>query len=665
MTHPNPTQTLSSRDDERYRGDAILAGMSHTALRIVPAVLEFNADGTPVSPTYDDVYHSASGGRGPWGQVEDVFLRGNGLSGNTARWRGRRHFTILETGFGLGLNFIATAQAWLNDAARGEWLHFVSVEKQPFSMDDMREAWRPLATDAVRPLVAELIAQWPLLTPGLHRIDIAQGRIRLTLCLGDAESLLPKLSLAADAIYLDGFAPRKNPDLWSARIFASLARLTAKDATVATWSASSTVRDGLGAAGFAVKRERGYGGKRHQLNGVFTGYVRPPSFVPAELRAIVIGAGLAGCGVTHALARRGWTVTLIDRQRTPAQEASGNLAGTFHPVMSRDDNLLARLTRNAFLNNLRAWQALSTHQPLTWDVCGALQLPSERRRGAGLPPVDDWPAELVRAVTMDEACQLTGAPLKDGGLWFSQGGWLNPASLCAAQLADAASQHSAHLVRIFASEVTRCEYSQGEWSALNAAETTLARAPVIIFANALDAAALLPRHALPLTAVRGQLTHLPADALPDLKACVCGNGYLLPSLAGQIVSGATYGPADTATDTRAEDHADNLRRVREIVSTSLSALDPAALAGRAALRAVTPDRLPLIGALPDPDAKSQTPSRTRRLSGAFCALGFASRGILWGTLAGEVIAAQLEGEPAPIEKDLLAAIDPARNLKAP
>lgn len=627
------------------------------APRIVPATLAFNADGTPVSLAFDDVYHSASGERGPLGQAEEVFLRGNGLIGPEARWRGRRHFTILETGFGLGLNFIATAKAWLAEPARGEWLHFVSVEKHPFTREDLGAAWQRLVTDdRVRPLADALIAQWPLLTPGLHHLVFAEGRIRLTLALGEAESVLPKLSLAADAIYLDGFAPKKNPDLWSPRIFASLAKLAAKSATVATWSASAAVREGLGAVGFTMNREPGYAGKRHQVNGVFTGYVRPPSFVPAERHAIVIGAGLAGCGVTHALTQRGWRVTLIDRQPDIAREASGNLAGTFHPMMSRDDNLLARLTRHAFLNNLRAWHALHAAYPFVWHTSGALQLPSERRKGAGLPPVEDWPADLVTAVDPAQAASLTGVALKDGGLWFPQGGWLQPASLCAAQLAASGGA----VTRIFAKSVGHCEYSQSGWRALSETGEEIAQAPVLLLANALDAARLLPRHALPLKAVRGQLTHLPAATLPQLQACVCGNGYLLPALEGQIVSGATYGPGDIATDLRTADHADNLRRVAEIVTADLSALEAASLPGRASVRCVTPDRLPLIGALPDPATSTQTPSRTRRLPGLYCATGFASRGILWGTLAGEIIAAQLEGEPLPVERDLLAAVDPAR-----
>lgn len=639
--------------------------MSLTASRIVPATLGFNADGTPVSPQFNDVYHSKSGDHGPWGQAEEVFLRGNGLIGQKARWSDLPHFTVLETGFGAGLNFIATARAWLDDTCRSRHLHYVSVEKHPLLLPDLRKLWTTLMETAptqhsghgtLGALVEALIAQWPLPTPGIHRLQFEQGRIRLTLALGDAEAVLPRLSLRAHAIYLDGFSPRRNPDLWSPRIFAALARVSAPNATFATWSASSRVRAGLIDAGFEVTREQGYGGKRHRTTGRYAGFVRPSAINPGERHAIVIGAGLAGCGVTHSLAQRGWRITLIDRRTGPAQEASGNLAGVFHPVMSRDDNLLARLSRNAFINNLNAWRSLAATHPFRWATPGALQLPSGRRRGAGLPPVDDWPDGLVTTVDAATACALTGAALNHGGLWFPQGGWLQPASLCAAQLAASGTQ----LTRIFGTNICRCEYSQGEWRVIGDDGSPAAQAPVLILANALDAARMLPQHRLRLKAVRGQLSYLPASAIADLKACLCGNGYLLPAVEGSIVSGATYGPDDTAIELREADHADNLRRISEIVDIDLSTLATSTLTGRASIRCVTPDRLPLIGPLPDPEAKSQTPSRTKRLPGLYCATGFASRGILWGTLAGEIIAAQLEGEPMLIEKDLLAAVDPAR-----
>ncbi|MDH5210882.1 MAG: tRNA (5-methylaminomethyl-2-thiouridine)(34)-methyltransferase MnmD, partial [Betaproteobacteria bacterium] len=190
---------------------------------LVPARLAFNAEGTPYSREFDDLYHSADGGAA---QAHHVFLGGNGLP---ERWRGARRFTILETGFGFGLSFLATWDAWREDAARPARLHYVSVEKHPFTTQDLAVLHAPHAEFAA--LSEELRSAWPLLVPGLHRLEFENGRVVLTLAFGDAAALVPQLRLAADAIYLDGFAPAKNPDLWSSELLKSVARLAAPGAT--------------------------------------------------------------------------------------------------------------------------------------------------------------------------------------------------------------------------------------------------------------------------------------------------------------------------------------------------------------------------------------------------------------------------------------------------
>ena len=229
---------------------------------IVAAEPGFATDGTPYSAAFDDVYHSASGGLD---QSRHVFLAGNDLLGENARWHGRDGYTILETGFGLGLNFLATWQAWRNDPQRPGRLHFISVEKHPFRGEDLRSLharWPELAE-----LSAALTAAWPMLAPGLHQLRFDAGRVRLTLGFGDAIALLPKLSLAADALYLDGFAPVKNPDMWSGAVANALAALAAPDATLATWTVLEDVMARLAAAGFALEKRPGFGTKRYMLAG--------------------------------------------------------------------------------------------------------------------------------------------------------------------------------------------------------------------------------------------------------------------------------------------------------------------------------------------------------------------------------------------------------------
>ena len=226
-----------------------------------PARLTFAADGTPFSPDYDDVYHSAAGAHA---QAKHVFLAGNGLPD---RWAGCAQFVIVETGFGLGLNFLATWLAWRDDPQRCRTLHFISLEKHPLAAADLARvhvAWPELAT-----LADELGRSWPALEAGAHELEFDGGRVRLTLHFGDAVTLLPTLAARADAFYLDGFSPAKNPELWSPALCSALARLAVSGATLATWSVAGSVRRALAAAGFEVTRRPGFAGKRQMLIGRF------------------------------------------------------------------------------------------------------------------------------------------------------------------------------------------------------------------------------------------------------------------------------------------------------------------------------------------------------------------------------------------------------------
>jgi tRNA 5-methylaminomethyl-2-thiouridine biosynthesis bifunctional protein len=303
---------------------------------ILPAELSFAADGTPFSPAYGDIYHASAGGLA---QARHVFLAGNGLP---RRWRDSARFVILETGFGLGLNFLATLQAWREHPGRR--LHYVAVEKHPLRRADLENVlarWPELA-----PLAAELLAQWPLPLAGLHRLDF--GDATLTLGFGDAAHLLPQLTLAADAIYLDGFAPDRNPDLWSDDIVAQLRRLAAPGATLASWTVAGEVRRRLAAAGFATERRPGFADKREMLAASLPGAASPsPTFV--RRRIAVIGAGIAGAATAQALAARGHEVIVIDKGSQAAIGASGNHAGVFRPLPSLDEGRLARLLQAGFL----------------------------------------------------------------------------------------------------------------------------------------------------------------------------------------------------------------------------------------------------------------------------------------------------------------------------
>src|SRR5690606_24331682 len=349
---------------------------------IVPARLEHTPDGVLYSSAFDDVYHSPEDALG---QARHVFVAGNGLP---ERWQRRERFTIVETGFGAGLNFLATWAAWRDDPQRCARLHFVSCERHPFRREDLaliHAHWPAFATQA-----AELQAQWPVLAPGLHRLNLDGGRVTLTLFLGNAADGLAQVVARADAFYLDGFAPAKNPDLWSARIFHLLARLAAPGATLASWSVAGSVREGLRRAGFELDKVRGFGGKWQMLRG---GLARSasddaPPDGPTAGHALVIGAGIAGCTLAERLTERGWRIDLVDAAAAPGQGASGNLAGVLRPLPSLDDNRMSRLTRAGSLYGWRNIANLAARGfPVRADACGVLHLARDAAQEAKMRAV--------------------------------------------------------------------------------------------------------------------------------------------------------------------------------------------------------------------------------------------------------------------------------------
>ncbi|MFO7541394.1 MAG: bifunctional tRNA (5-methylaminomethyl-2-thiouridine)(34)-methyltransferase MnmD/FAD-dependent 5-carboxymethylaminomethyl-2-thiouridine(34) oxidoreductase MnmC [Thiobacillus sp.] len=598
---------------------------------IVPAALEFR-EGVPYSTLYGDIYHSADGGIG---QARHVFLQGCGLP---QAWSDRAVFVILETGFGTGLNFLATWAAWREDPRRAARLHFLSVEKHPFKLEDMARLHAQWPEFAARS--GELLANWPVLTPGFHRMALDGGRVQLTLILGDAIDCLPQVQAGVDAFYLDGFAPDCNTDMWRPELLQQLARLARPGAMAATYTMAGAVREALGQAGFVCEKRKGFGRKRHCLSARFAGESRSvePSY---PQHVAIVGAGVAGAALAHALAQRGVAVTVLERAAEPGLGASGNPLGIFRPLISRDDNRTSRLTRAAFLHDLRAWPALG--EGVEWSRCGVLHLARDadaalklQRALADTVP----PADYARWVDLDEARALANWPVATPGVWYPTAGWVVPGSLCRVWLDHAAIQLRTNCA------VARVQAHSTGWQVLGVDGTVRVEADVVVLANARDAQALAPDQNWPLHTVRGQITQLPAGSLPEIQRVISREGYVAPGVVQPLV-GATYEHDDDDTAPRAASDRVNLARLEAILPGAAERGAAAVVSGRASLRATLPDRLPMVGAVGGH-------------AGLYVAAGYASRGIVWAGLLAEALADQMTGQPWPLELELMRAINPAR-----
>ncbi len=607
---------------------------------VISAIPAFRGDGTLYSEQFDDVYASSGGSLE---QAQHVFLGGNGLP---ERWQSRASFVIVETGFGAGLNFLATWRLWKQTAPAGARLHFISVEKHPFRAADLRRIHTEIPE--ILPLARELHDRWPVLLPGFHRLHFDGGRVNLTLLFGDAAAMLGQLDATVDAFFLDGFAPARNPVMWAQPVFGELARLAGAGATLATYTVAGAVRDGLGAAGFLVEKRPGFAGKREMLAGRYAGGANAGSPV-ADRRAIVIGAGLAGSACAQRLAERGWAVRIIESHRTPAQEASGNPAGLIRPVLSLDWNSHSRFTTAGFLYALRHHGALDAggHAVVAGEG-GVLQVARDAARFAKQQRIVEefaLPQEILRTLDAGDGSDLAGTPVAGPGWWFPQAAWASPESMCKANLAMGGSRLSA----TYGVAAAKIECREGEWQVLDAGGRLIAHAPVLVLANAHAATRFDCAQWLPLRAVRGQISFVPERAYHPLRIAVCREGYVTPSIAGVHCLGASFNEGMADTNERIEDHQANLQRLDKMLPGFANGVDAGTLRGRVAFRTMAPDRLPVLGGLGRP--------------GLYALLGLGSRGMTWSALAAELLASRISGDPLPLERNLVAALAPERFRK--
>ncbi|MBH2907784.1 bifunctional tRNA (5-methylaminomethyl-2-thiouridine)(34)-methyltransferase MnmD/FAD-dependent 5-carboxymethylaminomethyl-2-thiouridine(34) oxidoreductase MnmC [Serratia marcescens] len=661
--------------------------MNHAPIQT--ATLTWNEQGTPVSKQFDDVYFSNQDGLE---ETRYVFLHGNRLPQRFAT-HPRPLLVVAETGFGTGLNFLTLWQAFAGfrqaepDAAL-QRLHFISFEKFPLQQADLAAAharWPELA-----PYADELRAQWPLPLPGCHRLLLAEGRITLDLWFGDVNELLPqfdaRMNNQVDAWFLDGFAPAKNPDMWTEQLFAAMARFARPEGSFATFTAAGFVRRGLQQAGFQVNRCKGFGQKREMLAGCLPAdaqptphpapwYRRPAADNTADIA--LIGGGVASALTALALLRRGATVTLYCADEQPAEGASGNRQGAIYPLLNGSGDSLESFFSAAFPFARRQYDAL-LQQGVAFDHqwCGVSQLAYDEKSGAKIANMlkTDWPPALAAAADRETLSELCGVDTGFGGITYPLGGWLCPAELTRGAIALAQRQG---LVCRYRHDALALAREENGWR-IDFAHGESRRHATVILANGHRLAELAPTQALPLYAVRGQVSHIPTSpSLGQLKQVLCYDGYLTPVNAnnGQHCIGASYQRGDTATDYREQEQQENRERLLRCLPEQAGPqqVDVSAHQARCGVRSATRDHLPMVGALPDYQATvTQYQDLQRRnqrgeivadapaYPGLFAIGGLGSRGLCSAPLAAEILAAQLFGEPLPGDTRLLAALNPNR-----
>ena len=642
------------------------------------AQIDWDEHGNPRSRDFSDVYFSTESGLD---ETRHVFRVQNDLHRRFTELPAGGRLIIGETGFGTGLNFLCAWQLFDECAPVDARLHFVSVEKYPLSHADLQRAlvlWPELSR-----LAQPLLEQYVAIHEGFQRLVFDNGRVTLTLLIGDALQMLPQLDGQIDAWFLDGFAPAKNPEMWTPELFAELARLSAPTTTIGTFTSTGWVRRSLNAAGFKMKRVPGIGHKWEVLRGVFIAwpldvasapaakpwFARPPR-VAGERKALVIGAGLAGCATAESLAQRGWQVSLLERHAAPAQEASGNPQGVLYLKLSAHGTALSQLILSGFGHTRRLLERLQ--RGVDWEACGVLQLTFDDKEAQRQKQLTEaFPESLLRLLDQPAAEAQSGIALESGGLFYPEGGWVHPPALCHAQSEHPNIQLIAHQQAL---ELRRVDDQWQVWSD----EQLIDSAPVVVLAGAADIKQFSQSADLPLKRIRGQITRLPqTPASMGLRSVVCAEGYVAPARLGEHTLGASFDFNSVDLTPSLADHVGNLELLQEIskdLAARLAAADlpPEQLQGRAAFRCTSPDYLPIVGPLADRDAFVQAYAALGKdarqvpdiacpwLEGLYVNSGHGSRGLITAPLSAELIAAWLDNEPLPLPRSVTEACHPNR-----
>jgi tRNA 5-methylaminomethyl-2-thiouridine biosynthesis bifunctional protein len=616
--------------------------------------LSFKPDGTPVSTRHDDIYFTAGDGLE---EARAVFLKGMGLP---ERWTGQDRFVILETGFGTGLNFLAAWDLWRrhrpSPTARLIW---ISLEGYPMTRQDAARALAPF--EEVGPLAEQLLAVWPNRARGVQARTFAEEGVRLILTEDEALPALEGLRCRADAVALDGFAPARNADLWSPAVLGAIAARTAPGAPLATFTVASAVRKGLAEAGFTAEKRPGHGRKRDRLEAIRHASPQPladPLGLDQALtgrnpgRVAIIGAGLAGASVASAFLARGVVPHVFESASAPATKASGNRLGLAMPRLDGADGPMARALVEAWMAADHVYSRLGDTilRPVRVD----LRSKTDTNGHKFSQLLADPPIEGLEP--LDPADPEAGLVLP--------GYVVRPEALVRHMLRRAEVQTGAGIDRL--------EQGKGGWRLVGEAGTCLFEADTVILAGGAELIARFGLDWLPMTGRFGQVESFSQADSGPVRAVTSGD-YLI-EMEGETLFGASFSAHDPGDPLIARD-ADRSRNLG-----ALAALDPptwtrakqATLTSRVGVRATLPDRMAVIGPVPDAPAylkafegleKGQTPNASAPvLSGLYICGGFGARGLLWGPYAGDLAASEAFGEPVAASLSARSALAPARFL---
>jgi len=659
-----------------------------------PADIEWS-DGLPFSREFNDVYFSV---HGALEESTHVFISGNHLLKD---WQEKKQdiFTIVELGFGSGLNFLNTAKHWQLREKRhnsGARLHYVSIEKRPFLKKDLEKTfslWPELAD-----IASLLIQNYPSSTYGKHQLIFESLQITLTLLFMPIEVALEDLiaesdskfpSLKIDHWYLDGFAPSKNESMWGLSVAKKIANLSKPSTRLATYSVAASVKNPLKEVGFRITKRKGFAKKREMLTATFGSeaysnsgskfinikYEKPWFNIKTpilnrktnEIQVAIIGGGIAGSSMAYALSQKDITCHLYEKNTDIASEASGAAAGIFHPQLTADMNIGSQFNWLAYLTLLRFISGLSTENIDRIFIQRGLErflkddhTANQLLEVTGKLNLQHWIKKSVHFAN-NQQC-----------IHYPHSGAVDIAALCQLYL-DLSSKHCTVSTRETIKDLVS---RNGRWI-VTTKSGEVSYQHVIYCGGAKDK--LIDEfNSLSTNTSRGQTCFIKHPTLSrKIDSAICEQVYLVGTNSEKMHVGTTFDQFEDDTLNQKSQN-DILNRtfsfIKRVCLTqkNISEMSHFPLAGTVGYRLHSADRLPIVGAAFDPELLKasfynfgQTKLKRSSIShynqkGLWLNTAYGSHGLLYSLLSSQHLASLISSEISPLQKGIADAINPSR-----
>ncbi len=666
--------------------------MKKTEKIITNNKLSYQKNGAPYCQRFNDIYFDSDSGTE---QSDFVFIQKNQIKMRLAQ--AKAIFTIAETGFGTGLNFLLTLQAYhevqQTSVKQLAPLHFISVEKYPLSKEQLKQSLA--IVPQLAQYAAELLSNYPeeVQLKTNYQRSFLNAQVKLTLITDDAAqglSTLPtnKLGLV-DAWFLDGFSPAKNPEMWSEQLFSHIGRLSKSQASLTTFTVAGFVKRQLRDIGFRLEKLLAPGKKKEMFFGVMQsnpltnkGYQLRPRIIKPQ-HVSIIGGGIASACAAYALTKQGVKVTLYCKDSSIAQGGSSNAIAALYPLLHQQKDDISDFYQQAFWRAKQLYNEISAQGfSFAHQWCGLLEVSYKEaliKRQQAFAQLNAWPKELIHSVNAQQASQLASVVLPHGGLFMPAAGWLSPQDLVK-QIFNAA-QATNRLKIVTDTKVSKIQQVKNAKTSGSTSWRLLTNqgefdASVLVICGGADAIDIEQLTHLPLTATRGQVTNMKTNSkVSKLTTVICHKGYLTPKNKGIHCIGATFEKNTFNIKANKADDEYNLAMLGKCLpelATEIGWQDSDVAASKARLRCTSQDHLPLVGAVPDLTRHLQAYPHLAKdknwryaqpspcIDNLYVMLGLGARGFCSAPLAADILSAELCNTPYPVDEQMLFNLSPNR-----